>query len=208
MPRDEVDISAITNEPRKRTLSAYVRNQDNISGDRDQYVKRIKQTINPGVFSNISYDLHWFYIQRLGTPLERDSESVNHHNQSPGPTTEEIQSENTNLRNKKPPQKTLDNISSAEDDDPTSIRPRKKNRKRTLESSEEDEDEVLPSSVQPQKKVRVSLEGTIRKNKKKKLTSKKSSKNHQKSASDDSDVELVENGKENPPKTPENELGK
>ena len=33
MPREEVDISAITNEPRKRTLSSYVRNQDNISGD-------------------------------------------------------------------------------------------------------------------------------------------------------------------------------
>jgi hypothetical protein len=57
MPRDEVDISAITNEPRKRTLSSYVRNQDNISGDRDQYVKRIKQTVNPGVFLNNSYFL-------------------------------------------------------------------------------------------------------------------------------------------------------
>ena len=50
MPREEVDISAITNEPRKRTLSSYVHNQDNISGDRDQYVKRIKNAINPGEF--------------------------------------------------------------------------------------------------------------------------------------------------------------
>ena len=170
MPRDEVDISAITNEPRKRTLSAYVRNQDNISGDRDQYVKRIKQTVNPGMFSNNSNILPWFYIQQLGTLLGLDSESVNHH----------------------------DNTLSAEDDDPTSvssppIRLRKKGKKRTLESSEEDDDdEALPSSVQPQKKVRVSSEDTIRKNKKKKLTSqsKKSSKNHKKSASDDSDVEL------------------
>ena len=84
MPRDEVDVSA---EPRKRTLSAYICNQDNISRDRDQYVKRIKQTVIPGVFSNNCYVLPWFYIQRFGKPLERDSESVNHHCQSPGPTT-------------------------------------------------------------------------------------------------------------------------
>ena len=55
MPRDEVDISVITSERRKRTLSSYVRNQDNNSGDRDQYVKRIKQTVNPGVFPNKIY---------------------------------------------------------------------------------------------------------------------------------------------------------
>ena len=55
MPRDEVDLSVITNEPRKRTLSSYVRDQDNISGDRDQYVKRIKQVVNPGLFPNSNY---------------------------------------------------------------------------------------------------------------------------------------------------------
>jgi hypothetical protein len=54
MPRDEVDPSAIMNEPRKRTLSSYVRNEDNISGDRDQYVKRIKNVVNPGEFSKWS----------------------------------------------------------------------------------------------------------------------------------------------------------
>ena len=52
MPRDKVDISVITKEPRKRTLSAYVRNQDNVSSDKEQYVKRIKQAVNPGVFPN------------------------------------------------------------------------------------------------------------------------------------------------------------
>jgi hypothetical protein len=50
MPREEVDISASTKKPRKRTLSSYVHNPDNISGDRDQYIKRIEQTINPGLF--------------------------------------------------------------------------------------------------------------------------------------------------------------
>jgi hypothetical protein len=50
-----VDPSVITNEPRKRIPSSYVRDPDNISGDRDQYVKRIKQTINPGMFQNGSY---------------------------------------------------------------------------------------------------------------------------------------------------------
>ena len=57
MPQDEVDTSVITTEPRKRSLSSYVRNQDNISRDRDQYVKRIKQTVNPGVFPNMTYYL-------------------------------------------------------------------------------------------------------------------------------------------------------
>jgi hypothetical protein len=52
MPRDEVDTSFITNVPRKRTLSSYVRNPDNISGDRDQYVKRIKKVVNAGMFTN------------------------------------------------------------------------------------------------------------------------------------------------------------
>ena len=60
MPRDQVDTSAITNEPRKRTLSSYVRNEDNISGDRDQYVKRIKQTVNPGMFPNGIYSLPYY----------------------------------------------------------------------------------------------------------------------------------------------------
>ena len=55
MPRDEVNPSFITNKPWKRTLSSYVHNQDIISGDRDQYVKRIKQTVNPGMFPNNSY---------------------------------------------------------------------------------------------------------------------------------------------------------
>ena len=49
MPRDEADPSAITNGPCKQTLSSYVHDQDNTSGDRDQYVKRIKQAVNPGV---------------------------------------------------------------------------------------------------------------------------------------------------------------
>ena len=52
MPRDEVDPSAITNEPRKRKLSSYVCNEDNISGDKDQYVKTIKRVVNPGAFLN------------------------------------------------------------------------------------------------------------------------------------------------------------
>ena len=47
MHQDEVDPSVITDELWKQTLSSYVHNQDNISGDRDQYVKRIKEAVNP-----------------------------------------------------------------------------------------------------------------------------------------------------------------
>ena len=62
-----MDASVITNEPRKRTLSSYIRNQDNISGDRDQYIKRIKQTVNPGMFPNRIYSLPYtFSMKRLG----------------------------------------------------------------------------------------------------------------------------------------------
>lgn len=47
MPRIEIDPSLITNEPRKRKLAPYVTNEDNISADKDQTVKRIKRTIDP-----------------------------------------------------------------------------------------------------------------------------------------------------------------
>ena len=50
MLRDQPDPSTITNERWVRTLSSYVQNEDNISNDRDQYVKRIKQAVNPGMF--------------------------------------------------------------------------------------------------------------------------------------------------------------
>ena len=40
MPRNEIDPSLITNEPRKRKMAAYVTNMDNISADKDKTVKR------------------------------------------------------------------------------------------------------------------------------------------------------------------------
>jgi hypothetical protein len=47
MPRDEMDPSLITNEPRKRKLASYVTNKDNISADKDETVKRLKRTVDP-----------------------------------------------------------------------------------------------------------------------------------------------------------------
>ena len=44
MPRDEVDPSLITNEPRKRKLASYVTNKDNISADKEEIIKRMKHT--------------------------------------------------------------------------------------------------------------------------------------------------------------------
>ena len=48
MPRTEIDPSLITNEPRKRKLASYVTNKDNISADKDEIVKCMKCTIDPG----------------------------------------------------------------------------------------------------------------------------------------------------------------
>jgi hypothetical protein len=47
MPRDEMDLSLITNEPRKRKLASYATNKDNISADKDETVKRLKRTVDP-----------------------------------------------------------------------------------------------------------------------------------------------------------------
>ena len=46
MARDEVDLSLITNDHRKRKLGSYATNKDNISADKDEVVKHMKHTIN------------------------------------------------------------------------------------------------------------------------------------------------------------------
>ena len=48
MARDEVDLSLITDEPRKRKLPSYANNTDNISADKDDVVKRMKLTSTRG----------------------------------------------------------------------------------------------------------------------------------------------------------------
>jgi hypothetical protein len=45
MARDEVDTSS--NDRRKRKLPAYATNDDNISADKNDVVKRMKLTSNP-----------------------------------------------------------------------------------------------------------------------------------------------------------------
>jgi hypothetical protein len=50
MPRDEIDPSLITDEPRKRKLASYVTNKDNISADKDETIKRMKRTVDPGTW--------------------------------------------------------------------------------------------------------------------------------------------------------------
>jgi beta-xylosidase len=45
MARDEVDLSLITNDRRKRKLPSYVTDQNNISADKDEVVKRMKHTL-------------------------------------------------------------------------------------------------------------------------------------------------------------------
>jgi hypothetical protein len=47
MARDEVDTTLITSERRKRKLTSYITNDDNISADRDETIKRLKETVNP-----------------------------------------------------------------------------------------------------------------------------------------------------------------
>ena len=52
MPCNKVDPSLITNEPRKRKLASYVTNKDNISADKEETVKRMKRTMDPGKLQN------------------------------------------------------------------------------------------------------------------------------------------------------------
>ena len=52
MPRNKIDPSLITDEPRKRKLASYVTNKDNISADKDETVKRMKRTMDPGKLQN------------------------------------------------------------------------------------------------------------------------------------------------------------
>ena len=52
MPRNEIDPSLITNKPRKWKLASYVTNKDNISADKDETVKWMKCTMNPGKCQN------------------------------------------------------------------------------------------------------------------------------------------------------------
>jgi hypothetical protein len=47
MVRDEVDTSLITNDRRKRKLPSYATNEDNISADKNDVVKRMKHTSDP-----------------------------------------------------------------------------------------------------------------------------------------------------------------
>ena len=56
MPRDKIDPSLITDEPRKHKLAAYVTNKDNISADKEETVKRMKHTID------LSEYLQWLYV--------------------------------------------------------------------------------------------------------------------------------------------------
>ena len=44
MARDEVDTSLITTEHRKRKLPSYATNNDNISADKEEIIKRMKRT--------------------------------------------------------------------------------------------------------------------------------------------------------------------
>ena len=52
MPRNEIDPSLITDEPHKQKLASYVTNKDNISADKDEMVKRMKCTMDPGKCQN------------------------------------------------------------------------------------------------------------------------------------------------------------
>jgi hypothetical protein len=47
MPHNEVDPSLITNEPCKQKLPSYATNEDNISADKEEVVKRMKCTVDP-----------------------------------------------------------------------------------------------------------------------------------------------------------------
>lgn len=61
MPRNEIDPSLITNQPRKRKLAPYITNKDNISADKDEMVKRMKRTMDPGNIGKWHKRLTYFF---------------------------------------------------------------------------------------------------------------------------------------------------
>lgn len=189
-----MDPSFITTEPRKRTLSSYVHNQDNISGDRDQFVKRIKQVVNPGVFLNRTRINP--YLELTGWKYLARESSMNHHSQTP--TIEEIKDPDAHPRHNTPPKNPRRILESSEDNDDEAP-PRKKSRVRTKKKIQESsKDEDPPASVQPRKKVQVTTATGPSK-------SSKSSKSRKNNTSDDSDseIEIIEK----PQESPEKELG-
>ena len=98
MPRNEVDPSLITNEPRKRKLASYVTNKDNISADKDEMVKRIKCTIDPGEYHNRS-SMTLFLTSYQAAPLSRF--------RSQSPTVEEVEDEDMYQQVNIPPKNPL-----------------------------------------------------------------------------------------------------
>ena len=65
MARDEVDISLITNDRRKRKLPAYATNADNISADKNDVVKRMKLTSNPTQAEEGEESFFFSFIDKL-----------------------------------------------------------------------------------------------------------------------------------------------
>ena len=54
MACDKVNPSLITNDCHKHKLPSYVTNNDNISADKNEVVKRMKHTLNPSQASEQS----------------------------------------------------------------------------------------------------------------------------------------------------------
>jgi hypothetical protein len=212
MPRDEVDPSLITNDRRKRKLPSYATNKDNISADKEQTVKRMKQTMNSS---------------RLDLPDEVAAPSAASHHDSnlkaTGPATSKNQPSNdinTEDDNAYPQDniypKNLLNIQhqldlSDEDDNPRSG-PKKsesrkqKKKKRTMVIDSSSDEQVSKKAKRPKKGLPVITQNSMvidsmvvdssddQGKKREKLT---------KTASHDTDIEEVQNPKE----TSEQELG-
>ena len=73
MARDEVDPSLILNNPRKRKLLSYANDKDNISGDKEKFIKRMKDTSNASVSQACTQKNKLLYIEK---PLKYLSKSI------------------------------------------------------------------------------------------------------------------------------------
>ena len=106
MPRNEIDMSLITNEPHKQKLASYATDKDNVSADKDETVKRMKRTIDPCEY----HEMLSIFLLVTNSPLDVSTSQKS-------PTIEEIEDEDMRPRGNIPPRNPRHVLESSDDED-------------------------------------------------------------------------------------------